>query len=96
MFKILNGCIICPGKLEEIDWLVPTFYTRSKITFIESFHTQSYSFNKPKSYMLRVCNSLLGKAFDFNLDCESKLRLLYLNFEYRKLSTEYTYTNILL
>ena len=78
IFKILNNSIQCPEILEKIGLSIPSFYTRSKTVFYESFHGQSYSFNEPKSRMLRVCNSL--DSFDFNYDSESKLRHLCLKF----------------
>jgi len=59
IFKILNGSVICPKTLKEIGgWLIPTFYTSSKTTFFEFFHSQCYSSNEPKSRMLRICNNL--------------------------------------
>jgi hypothetical protein len=76
--KTLNGNIICPEILELIGRLVPTFHTRSRKIFFKTFHSQAYSFNEPKSRMLRFCNTL--QNFDFNFDKESKLRRLCLGF----------------
>ncbi|XP_050531542.1 uncharacterized protein LOC126900110 [Daktulosphaira vitifoliae] len=77
--KILNNNINCPEMLKKISLSIPTCNTRSKTVFYESFHCQSYSFNQPKSRMIRVCNSL--DSFDFNFDSESKLRHLCLGFD---------------
>jgi hypothetical protein len=45
IYKILNDQINCPEILGEIGWLITTFYSRSKLTFNEPFHSQLYCFN---------------------------------------------------
>jgi len=82
IFKIINGNIIIynfPKILEEIGWLVLTIYTRSKITFYDSFHTQNLMvliiLKFVGTYMIWVCHGL--DSFYFNYECKSKLRRLY-------------------
>lgn len=38
-----------PEILEEVPWLVQTFYTRSRITFYKTFHVHYYSSNRLQS-----------------------------------------------
>lgn len=46
IFQILIRKLICFEILEVIGMSNPTFFARSKITFNESYHKQSYGFNE--------------------------------------------------
>lgn len=72
IYKMLNDIINFPEIQKETGWLVLTFYTRSKLLYINHF-TESYSFNKHKSWKLWFCNRF--KDFDY----EFKFQFLYLS-----------------
>lgn len=67
---VLINNIHCPEILANISCSITIFLTDQKSPFM----SQSYTYNKPKSQILQLCNNLID--FDF----KSKLWNLNFNF----------------
>ncbi|KAG8223434.1 hypothetical protein J437_LFUL005262 [Ladona fulva] len=58
LYKIVHGIVNCPLLLFEIQFRIPSHFSRSGNTFYIDTYSTNYMHNSPLAHLQRLCNSI--------------------------------------